>query len=91
MERNDEGKFEARLYGPDGKAVSGFSEDGTPQYVDGSDISTRIDTPTTGEDKTQILRNTPRGDGNPWNNDQINNALIDPLKEGSLDRLANEG
>ena len=39
MERNEEGKFEAKLYGPGGKAVSGFSEDGAPQFTDKSDLS----------------------------------------------------
>ena len=39
MERGEGGKFEVKLYGPDGKAVSGFSDDGNPQYVDKSDLS----------------------------------------------------
>ena len=88
--RDAEGNLQLQYVGPDGKPVVGLNDDGSPMYK-----GDQIKTPTTSEDKTQILRNTARvGERQfrkPWNNDQINNALMDPLKEGSLDKMYAEG
>ena len=88
--RDAEGNLQLQYTGPDGKPVVGLKDDGSPIYK-----GDEVKAPTGVEDKTQILRNPGRVvDGEEragFTNDQINNALMIPLQEGSLDRLAKEG
>jgi len=91
----EDGAWVKKYYGPDGAPISSFGPDGTPIYVDKRDM--RPDASQIVEDKTQILREPSgeykaTGEGKVgFNNEVINETLMNPLKEGSLDRLAKEG